>query len=284
MIIKLNNKFFKKWLNIITKYILLLFITGIFMFPIYWIVVSSLRPSQELFTVPPTLYLKNISFEWYMEVFLRTEIPHYFVNSFILATLTTIISLIISILGAYSITKFSYKGRDLIVISLLISYAFPPILLFVPIYLILIKLQLINTLGGALITHITITLPFCIYLLKSFFNKIPIELEEAAWIDGCSRFRSLISITLPLVMPGVFSAGIFAFIFSWNEYLYSSVILTESHMRTITVGIAEFVTTFDIRWGAMMAAATLTTIPVFILFSMIQKYFIEGLLTGGVKG
>lgn len=265
-------------------YFIITLITMIFLFPIYWIVISSLKPPEELFTVPPKLFLDKITFKWYVEVFKESNIPSYFLNSLIIATITTLVSLIISSLGAYSVSRFNYRGRSIILISLLLSYVFPPILLFLPMYLILAKFQLINNFLGAIVTHTTITLPFSVWLLRSFFKKIPIELEESALIDGCSRFGAFLKIAIPLVAPGLFSTGIFAFILSWNEYLYSSVILTDENLRTISVGIAELVTQYDIRWGAMMAAATLTTIPVLVIFSFIQKYFVQGLTAGAVKG
>lgn len=254
-----------------------------FMFPMYWIIASSIKTSPELFAVPPNLFPKTFTFRWYAEVFNSSRIPNYFVNSFIIAAVTTVISLILASLGAYSVTRFRYPGQAAVLLGLLLTYVFPPILLFIPLYLILSQFGIINTYGAAVVTHITITLPFSVWLLRAFFQNIPKEIEESALIDGCMRLGVLFRIVLPLVAPGLFSTGIFAFILSWNEYLYSSVVLLDDVKRTIPVGIAELVTMFDIRWGAMMSAATLTTIPVVILFLLIQRQFVEGLTAGAVK-
>ncbi len=267
----------------VINYSLLAVAVVLFMFPMYWIIVSSLKTSPELFAVPPSLFPRTFTLRWYVEVFTQSRIPGYFLNSFIIAGVTTIASLALASLAAYSVTRFRYPGQPVVLLALLLTYVFPPILLFIPLYLILSQFGIIDTYLAGIVTHTTITLPFSVWLLRAFFQSVPKEIEESARIDGCSRLGVLFRVVLPLVIPGLFSTGIFSFILSWNEYLYASVVLPSEAVRTIPVGIAELVSQYDIRWGAMMSAATLTTIPVVIMFLLIQKHFVEGLTAGAVK-
>src|SRR5262249_43900668 len=145
-------------------------------------------------------------------------------------------------------------------------------------------LGLINSYAGVVVTHVTFTAPFCLWLLRSFFRAIPMDLEEAAMVDGSSRFGAFVRIVLPLAAPGILSTGLFGFILSWNEYLFASVLLTGEARKTVPIGIREFIVQFDIRWGEVMAASTLATVPVVLLFFLIQRHFVRGLMAGAIKG
>ena len=247
-------------------------------------VLSSLKPSTELFKTPPTIFPQNVSFEWYREAFSNTAVIHYFLNSFIVALGTTILVIIMATLGAYSLTRFRYFGRKAITIAVLSAYCIPPIMLMVPLYRIMSGLHLNDSLFGVIIGHTTVTFPFAIWLLISFFRKIPREIEEAALVNGASDFVVFYKIILPLCIPGVLSTGILVFILSWNEYLLSSVLVSKDSMKTLTVGLANYVSSTEINWGVLMALGTATTLPVVLMFSAIQKYFVEGLTAGAVKG
>lgn len=254
------------------------------LFPCYWMVVSSLRPAQELFTVPPKLLPTSITTQWYQVVLRSTNMPRYFLNSLVVSSVSMCISILIATLGAYSLTRFDYPGQRVVLLSVLGSYVLPPVLLLLPLYLTLGLLGLINTYAGVIVTHVTFTAPFCLWLLRSFFRAIPVDLEEAAMLDGSTRFGAFARIVLPLAVPGILSTGLFGFILSWNEYLFASVLLTGEARKTVPIGIAEFIVQFDIRWGEVMAASTLATIPVMILFFMIQRHFVRGLMAGAIKG
>ncbi len=253
-------------------------------FPIYWMVVSSIKTPEDLFTIPPKLFPTGVSFESYVQVILHSDIPRYLLNSFIIAILTTVISLFICVLAAYSFARFEYPGKRIVLISMLFSYIIPPVLLFLPFYMILSKIGMINTYSGIIAAHLTLVTPFLLWMLMPFFKSIPKSLEEAAMVDGASVTQVFTKIVLPLAVPGIFSSGIFAFTFSWNEFLYSSVILMDESLRTLPVGISGFVSSYDIRWGAIMASSVLAAIPVVLVFRLIQNYFIEGLTAGAVKG
>ncbi len=254
------------------------------MFPCYWMLVSSLRPSQELFTVPPRLLPSSITSQWYDVVLRNTKMPRYFLNSFVVSGLSMCVSILIATLGAYSMTRFSYPGQRVILLTVLGSYVLPPVLLLLPLYLTLGLLGLINTYVGVIVTHVTFTVPFCLWLLRSFFRAIPVDLEEAAMVDGTTRLGAFARVVLPVAAPGILSTGLFGFIQSWNEYLFASVLLTGEARKTVPIGIAEFISQFDIRWGEVMAASTLATIPVVLLFVVIQRHFVRGLMAGAIKG
>lgn len=210
--------------------------------------------------------------------------PQYFLNSFIIAVLTMLLTIGIAAPAAYSVNRLIKRGRRTLVLTTLVAYVFPPILLFLPLYLTFTSLGFTQTPLAVAIADCTFTVPFCLWFLIGFFKRIPLELEEAAMVDGANRFTTLVRVVLPLAAPGVFSSGIFAFILSWNEYLYASVLLTGRLNRTFTIGIYDFIAQFDVNWGAIMAAATLGAIPVIIFFALIQKYFVEGLTAGALKG
>jgi len=254
------------------------------LFPCYWMLASSLRPPQELFTVPPRLFPGTLTIQWYEVVLRTTRMPRYFLNSAVISGASMIVSLVIAILGAYSLTRFKYPGRQLLLLSALTSYVLPPVLLLLPLYLTLGALGLINTYAGVIVTHVTFAVPFCLWLLRSFFNAIPVDLEEAAMVDGNGRLGAFVRIVLPLALPGILSTGLFGFILSWNEYLFASVLLTGEGRKTVPIGIAEFIVQFDIRWGEVMAASSLATIPVVVLFALIQRHFVRGLMAGAIKG
>lgn len=263
---------------------LMLLVIAVVSFPLLWMALSSLKPSVELFKTPPTIFPKNISFDWYREAFSDSTVVRYFLNSFIIAVSTMLIDIVLGTLGAYSLARFQYRGRKLIIVMVLSSYCIPPIMLMIPLYRVIAGMGLNSSYLGVVIGHVTFTYPFCLWLLISFFRKVPKEIEEAAVVDGASAFTIFYRIILPLCIPGVLSTGIMAFILSWNEYLLSSVLISNDTMKTLTVGLANYVSSTEINWGVIMALGTATTIPIVILFSAIQKYFVEGLTAGAVKG
>lgn len=263
---------------------LLLLSIGIVVFPLLWMAMSSLKPPTELFKSPPTVFPRQVSFGWYLEAFKSNRVLVYFGNSFRVACGTTLVVTFISTFGAYSLTHFNYRGRKTISVMALASYCIPSIMLVVPIYRIVAKLGLNNTLFGVVIGHSTATFPFAIWLLSSFFRGVPKGIEEAAAINGASDLQIFNKIVLPLTVPGILSTAILVFIMSWNEYLFSSILISQDSLKTLTVGLANYADSVEIRWGVIMALSTATTIPIIIMFSSIQKYFVEGLTAGSMKG
>lgn len=268
----------------ILHYTGLLLFTLPVIFPVYWMVVSSIRTTEELFTIPPELFPKSFTLQSYIDVITKSNIPRFLLNSFIIASLTTIFAILICVLASYSFVRFSYPGKKIVLISMLFSYIIPPVLLFLPFYMILSKIGLINSYAGIVAAHLTLVTPFILWMLMPTFRAIPKSLEEAAMVDGASTYQVLTKIVVPLALPGIFSSGIFAFTMSWNEFLYSSILMMGETSRTLPVGIASFVTSYDIRWDSIMASSVLAAIPVVIIFRLIQDYFIESMTAGAVKG
>lgn len=266
------------------SYIVAIPLTAFIALPLIWMVVSSMKPPQELFTSPPRILPAHTTLQWYHEVIAGTDAPVFFWNSFVVGVAATFVCVAIGVLAAYGLTRFDFRGKSAFLMAALITYMFPAIVLFVPIYMTLSSLGLINTWLGLIICHSILTFPFAVWMLKSFFEGIPKDIDEAAWVDGVSYFSTFVRIVLPLSLPGIFSVGIFVFVLSWNEFLFASIVMTSASMKTIPVGIAEFITSFDVRWGEIMAMGTLATVPVVVLFMSVQRYFLRGVLSGAVKG
>jgi ABC-type glycerol-3-phosphate transport system permease component len=271
-------------LDLLLHYGATLLIVVFVAFPLIWMAVASVTPANELFKSPPALLPSAITLAWYRETWQASDAPRYFLNSLVIGLSTTAACMVIGILSAYATTRFEFPGKKLFLISALASYVFPAILLFLPLYLILNAFGLTDSLVGVIVAHIVVSFPFAVWMLRSFFLGIPRELDEAAWVDGASYLRTLVSVVLPVSMPGLFSTAIFVFVLSWNEYLFASVIAGSADNKTITVGIAEFITSFDVRWGNIMALGTIATVPVVIMFMFVQRYFLRGVLEGAVKG
>ncbi|GAA0993900.1 carbohydrate ABC transporter permease [Acrocarpospora macrocephala] len=250
--------------------------------PVLWMVLSSFRPADELFRSDPTLVPSSLTTEWYAEVF-DSEALRWFANSLVVAVCTTTVSLIVGTAAGYAVTRFTFPGRRILLACLGVAYLFPAILLLVPLYLVLVTLGLVGGLAGIVIAHLTVTLPLTTWLMKSFVEAVPRELEEAARVDGLGYLGSFIRVTLPLLRTGLATTAMFSFILSWDEFLLASVV-SQGDSMTAPVGMAGLVTSFDIRWGAIMALSTLVTVPVVVLFLVLQRYFEKGLTAGGVKG
>ncbi|HWQ98478.1 MAG TPA: carbohydrate ABC transporter permease [Clostridia bacterium] len=264
--------------------ILIVFLVVIVGFPLAWMALSSLKPGVELFTIPPKILPQNWSLEWYIQAFSNPNVIRYFLNSLLIASVVMVVDMLIGTLTAYSLTRFHYKGRKLILISVLAAYCVPPIMLMLPLYKIVNSFGLPESHLGVIIAHLTVTLPFSVWLLVSFFKKLPKEINEAAVMDGAGELQVFLKVELPLCVSGVLSTGIMAFIMSWNEFLLSSVLISKESMKTLTVGLANYISSTHIDWGIIMALGTITTIPVIILFALVQKYFVEGMTAGAVKG
>lgn len=265
-------------------FILVALLILIVSFPLVWMALSSFKPGIELFTIPPRILPKEWSLVWYFEALGNENVIHYFLNSLYIAAIVMVIDMVIGTMTAYSLTRFNYRGRKVILISVLAAYCVPPIMLMLPMYSIMNIVGLSGSHFGVIVAHLTITLPFSVWLLVSFFRKLPREIDEAALMDGASEIQVFLRIDLPLCMSGVLSTGIMAFIMSWNEFLLSSVLINKESMKTLTVGLANYISSTHIDWGIIMTLGTITTVPVIILFALVQKYFVEGMTAGAVKG
>lgn len=254
------------------------------LFPFYWMLVTSIKENSEIYSsvarlVPTTFTLVH----WY-ELFNKTMFLTHFRNSLIISSATTVVSMTIGALAAYSIARLHYRGRTIAARSLIYSYLVPPALLFIPLFQIMSALDLTNSLQGLVIAYQTFTVPFCTWMLVGYFKTVPIELEEAARVDGCNRLTTLLRITLPLSAPALVVVALFSFTLSWNEFLYALVFNTNKHVQPVTAGLSGMVAEDVFFWGRMMAASALGSIPPIILYTLGQKWVVQGLTIGAVKG
>lgn len=255
------------------------------LFPIYWMVVSSLRTPQDLF-LPPVLIPKSIDwkFENYTNLLELTDYAQQFKNSVMVALAVVVITLLLSIIIAYTVTRYRVPGKSIIVGSMLYAYMFPPLLLAIPMLSIFARMGLADNLLAVVLAHCTLTLPLGVWLFWGFFKSMPFDLEEAAMVDGCTRLGAFIRVVLPLSLPGIVTVAIFAFLLSWTDYVFSFVLVSSDSNKTLPVGLASILGTFDARWGELMAGATLIAAPLFVIFAFLSRYFIQGLAAGAVKG
>ncbi|NLG79466.1 MAG: carbohydrate ABC transporter permease [Firmicutes bacterium] len=234
--------------------------------------------------IPRTFTLDN-----YRNVNRTVRILDYFMNSIIVSIGTMLLCLALSILAGYSLARFEFKGKGPYVLSLLVTQMFPGILFLIPYFILFVYInkwtgiQLKNTYAGLILTYASFALPFSILMLRSFFATIPREIDEQAQIDGCTPVGALFRVIIPVAKPGIAAVGIYAFIMSWNEILFASL-LTGRETKTVAVGILEYITNQEARWAGMMAACIIVTIPVLVLFTLIQRHIVEGLVSGSVKG
>ena len=253
-------------------------------FPFYWILLTSLKSGRAVYDTSQVLLAQGLTLTNYQLLFKETEILHWIWFTSLVATVATVISLIIGVLAAYSVTNFRYRGQKAVTFAVFLSYVIPQSILFIPLYFILNQMRLVNQFPGLVFAYLTFCVPFCTWLLMSYFRTIPVELGEAALIDGCSPLGVLWRIILPLTGPGVVTAAIFSFTNCWNEFLYAATLAQTNDMRTMSLGLAGFLTSDVFIWGQMMAAAIVSTIPMLIIFILLQRYVVQGLTLGGVKG
>lgn len=252
-------------------------------FPQLWMLISSFRPPVDLFESPPTLLPTGFTLEWYVEAVVGSNALKWFANSLMVAVATSLISTTVGTLAGYALARFIYPGRKMFMLLLTSAYLFPAILLLMPLYLMLANYHLVGTLPAIVLAHLVITLPLSTWLMKSFVEGVPRELEEAALVDGCGPVRTFLTVTFPLLRTGLATTLLFSFILSWDEYLFAST-LSNGSTATVPVGIQTFISSFDVRWGAIMALGSLVTVPVVVLFLFLQRYFEKGITAGGVKG
>jgi len=252
--------------------------------PLYWMVATSLKSNTEIYGAAATLWPKALTFDNYTTLFAETNFPIYFRNSLIVALATVVLSLVISALGAYALTRLRFRGRRVLAQGLVYTYLMPSSLLFIPLLIIVRNVGLQNTMEGLVLSYLGFTVPFCTWLLMGYFISIPVELEESAMIDGCSRLGVLWRIVLPLTLPALAIVAFFSFTLSWNEFIYASVLVTDANVRTIPTGIPDFVVADVFFWGPMMASTLISTLPPLIVYFVFQRFLISGLTLGAVKG
>jgi multiple sugar transport system permease protein len=254
-------------------------------FPLIWMVVTSFKPQTELFRIPATFWPERITLEHYQTLFDGTPFLKYLRNSIILSISTTITVIVVAVMGAYSLTRFAYRGREKLAVLVLFTYLLPSVVLVLPLYLLMVKAGIANTLFSLVIAYTTFALPYALWLLRSFMAAMPEELEWAALVDGASRIGAFIDIVVPQAMPGIISTALFTFIVAWNEFFYALILVNTDEARPLTTGvITMLVTSFNIEWSLLMAAAVSMSLPLILIFVFLQGYLVKGFAGTGVKG
>jgi multiple sugar transport system permease protein len=254
-------------------------------FPLLWMISTALKPNDETLAFPPTLIPQHPTLEQFRRLLTQTPFLTYFANSVAVALGTTALVIVIALAGAYGLARFRFPGRQLIAHLVLFTYMLPAVVLLLPLYLTISALGLANSLLGLVIAYTTFALPFALWLLRSFIAGIPIELEQAAMIDGAHRLRAFVDVVLPQAMPGIVSTALFSFILSWNEYLYALVFINVDDRKTLPPGVLTMLNqNQNVEWALLMAASVLMAVPVLVCFAFLQKHLTHGFGAGSVKG
>ena len=253
-------------------------------FPFLWMLSTSLKQSSEVFASPPTLVPRHLTLGNFARLLTETNFATYFGNSLTVSFATVVLTLGVSAVGAYGLTRFRFPGRETVAGLILLTYMFAPIMVIIPFYILVKRLGLVNTHLALVLSYTTFCLPFCLWLLRAFFQSVPLELEEAALVDGAHRGRAVWHVVLPLALPGIIAAGIFTFILAWNDFLFALVLISSDELKTLPVGVNDLFNATIVDWGMIMAAGVMITLPTVGFFAGVQRYLIRGWGSGGLKG
>ncbi len=253
-------------------------------FPFLWMASTSMKPPVEVFAQPPSFVPEAPTWENFWRLFTATNFLIYFRNSLTVAGLVVLLTMVVGAAGAYSLTRFRYPGREQIAGLILCTYMFAPIMIVIPFFILAKKVGIQNTHLALVLAFASFCLPFALWLLRAFFETIPIELEEAALVDGADRFRAVVHVVLPLALPGLIATGIFTFILAWNDYIFTRILISADELKTLPVGVQDLFHSALIDWGLIMAAGVLITIPALAFFVGVQRHLVAGWGSGGLKG
>jgi multiple sugar transport system permease protein len=270
--------------RVVTVYIPLFVFLFVLLFPFYWMAVTAVKPNAELLsTAGNPFWVIHPTLEHFKKLLFNTAYPSWMLNTMMIAVISTFVSLAASVLAAYAIERLRFQGSRQVGMAIFLAYLVPPSILFIPLATIVFQLGIFDTKWALILTYPTFLIPFSTWLLMGYFRTIPFELEECALIDGATRWQILIKIVLPLAVPGLISAGIFAFTLSWNEFIYALTFISASEHKTVPVGVITELVEGDVyHWGALMAGALLGSLPVAIMYSFFVEYYVAG-MTGAVK-
>ena len=266
-------------------YILISILAVICVFPFFWMLISALKPKDEIRSAVPSLLIDNPTIDNFRRVLVDNGFLTYIKNSFVVSLAATLISMIIAVLAGYALSRY-YRKRIVKASNfmMMLSQMIPGVLLLVPLYMIMQQMHMLETHISLVLAYTTFVIPLCTFMMSSFFDTVPIDLEEAAEIDGYSKAKTLIRVILPVSIPSLISTGLYAFINAWNEFMFGYVLISSDKLRTLTPAIMLFKGANLVDWGGLMAASVISVLPVTIIFLFLQKYFLAGLMSGSVKG
>ncbi len=274
----------RKLVNIVRAVVLTFFLLLVVL-PIYWMVITSFKTNPEIVNAQKITYFpETFTLDNYRSLFNMLDYGTFLKNSLIITLTTSICIVLLSILSGYGLARFKFKGKAAVLLFFLLTQMIPGILVIIPLYVVFSKAGLVNTYFALFIYYLITNLPFCVITMRSFFERIPYVLEEAAYMDGCSRFKSLRKVILPVMFPGIVAVFVFAFIGAWNELIAGTIFINTPDMWTIPVGLKSLIGKYSVQWGALMAGGVLALLPTAVMFIFVQKYVVEGLTSGAVKG
>ncbi|WP_193065488.1 carbohydrate ABC transporter permease [Oceanobacillus oncorhynchi] len=269
------------------QYMLLLcaiIITMIFLFPIYWMITTSIKPMQDIFTSPPTIIPDTIRLDAYIDNLIKDQsLLPYIRNSFIIALGTSIFTLVLALPAAYAMARFRLPYANAFLLILLVTQMIPGIMMAMPLYVMFSNFGLVNSYTALIVGNTTTALPFAIVIMRPFFLSIPRGLEEAAVIDGCNRFTAFIRIILPITKPIILTVLTFSFLFAWGDLIFALTLATDENVRPLTMGITRFIGQYGTQWDNLMAVATIAAAPIIIIFLVFQKHIVSGITAGSEK-
>ncbi len=274
----------KKWKKIFGCYIPILLFTIFTIFPFYWFLCTSFKEESSIMELPIRYIPVPFTLDNYKNMLASMGFDRYFFNSLFVSVLTTVIVILVAIWGGFAISRYKFRGKKFTFFLLLITQMLPGVVILIPLFTVFNRLGLINNLWSLVITNTTVNLPFCMIMMSGFFSGIPSTLEEAAQIDGCSIWKAIFKIVVPAIMPGVVSSAAFAFVNSWNEFVYALNFINDSSKFTLPVGLSMMKGEFTVNYGGLAAGTIVALIPVLLVFCYIQKYLVQGLAAGAVKG
>ena len=265
-------------------YSVLLLFALISVYPVTRIFTISLRPGDQLLSTSLSLIPENFTFDNYRELIFETEFLQWLLNSFFVSFVVTLTGVALASTAGYALSRFSFRGKNSMLSGLLVTQMFPATMLLLPLYVMLIQLQLLNTFLGIIIIYTATALPFCVWQMKGYYDTIPVAMEEAARIDGCTPWQTFYKVVFPLAAPALVITALFSFMTAWNEYVVANVVLQDSTMFTLPLGLKLFQSSMTTQWGIYAAGSLLVSIPVVVLFLVLSRFLISGLTLGSVKG
>ena len=278
------NKRNRKIAQVVT-YVLLVVFSVYCIFPFVWMVISALKPKTEIRTATPSFAIIEPTLENFKRVLFDVGFLNYIKNSLLVSVVACVLSMIVAILAGYALSRyFKLKLVKASNLAMMLSQMIPGVLLLVPLYLIMQRLHVLESYLSLILAYTTFVIPLCTFMMSSFFDTVPLALEEAAEIDGCSNTQTILQIILPLSIPSLVSTGLYAFINAWNEFMFGYIFISTDQYRTLTPAIMLFKGANTIDWGGLMAGSVIAVIPVTLIFLFLQRYFLAGLMSGSVKG
>ncbi len=252
--------------------------------PIVWGLLTALKPTSQVLSYPPSWWPDPVTFEHFWTVWTQSAFPRFFLNSVIVTGFSVVLALLIATHAAYALARFDFPGKTALMLGILATSMIPGIAILVPLYNLAVHTGLYNTYFAMVLVYTAWQIPLLLWLLKGFFEKVPVELEEAALVDGASRLRAFYLIALPMARPGLLAGGILTMVFVWNDFLIGFTLTLNTEHRPLPVGLYTFISNIGIDWGPLMAATVMAIIPVLFAFLLLQRFLVEGLMAGAVKG